>query len=38
MALDLLIVVRSCRKCPHMVENFVERLPSLLNDRSHGDK
>ena len=29
-------LLRICRKCPHMTENFLDRIASLLNDRSHG--
>lgn len=31
-----LAMARCLRKCPDMVEDFVERVVGLLNDRSHG--
>jgi AP-1 complex subunit gamma-1 len=31
----VLAMLRSCRKCPHMIENYVDRLASLLNDRRY---
>lgn len=33
-----LCAVRICRKCPEMIENFVERLPPMLSDRNHGER
>ena len=31
-----LAMARCLRKCPDMVEDFVDRVVGLLNDRSHG--
>jgi AP-1 complex subunit gamma-1 len=31
----VLAMLRICRKCPHMIENYVDRLASLLNDRRY---